>query len=227
MYSSVRHLRNMPSISESDQALLKEKKAAVIGCGGLGGYITEFLARAGVGHITVADGDIFDETNLNRQILCTEENIGGSKAEAAEKRIHAIDCEITVTTVKEFLTESNAVRILSGHDVVMDALDSVSARRLLGKVCSELDIPLIHGAVSGWNVQVSLIPPHSSGFQTLYSEEADTEQTVSCLSFVPAFCASVQAAEAIKLLTEKKPSLFGKLFSFDLLNMESFSVQIS
>ena len=110
--------------SRNQQEELASKKAAVIGCGGLGGYAAEMLARAGVGHITVCDGDVFDETNLNRQLLCTEAIIGMPKARAAAERINSINSEVKAEAFSCNLTEENAEEILKGCDVVIDALDS-------------------------------------------------------------------------------------------------------
>ena len=147
-----RYQRNIPSLSEEECALLAEKRVCVIGCGGLGGYVLEHLARIGVGHITAVDGDVFDESNLNRQILSSEALIGTPKADAAARHIGEINSMIQVHPVNCFLTEENAEELIMGHELVIDALYSTAARIILSAACTKQRITMIHGAVSGWNL---------------------------------------------------------------------------
>lgn len=214
-----RFTRNLGAITEKECAILKNKKVFIAGCGGLGGYIAEYLTRIGVGEIFACDGDCFDETNLNRQILSCEENIGKSKAYEAEKRAKAIVPGISFIPVAEFITEENAEKLISGCDIVMDALDSVKARKVLASACDKLSIPLVHGAIEGWFVQVSVAMPGSGLIDKLYPDEKENENK-SSLSFTPAFCASLQVAETIKLLLGREVSLKNKVLFADLLTNE-------
>ena len=211
--------RNIGAITEEECAVLKNKKVFVAGCGGLGGYIIEYLTRIGVGEIVACDGDCFDETTLNRQVLSCEDNIGKNKAEEAFKRAKAIFPEIVFTSVTEFITEENAEKLISGCDVVIDALDSVKARKVLASACNKLGIPLVHGAIEGWFAQVSVVMPGSTLIDKLYPDENENDNK-SSLSFTPAFCASLQVAEAVKLLLGREVSLENKVLFADLLTNE-------
>lgn len=220
MKDSMRYARNLGAITREEQTLLQSKRVCIVGCGGLGGYLAEFMARIGVGALTVIDGDRFDETNLNRQLLSAEDNIGHPKAAEAKRHIGRINTDLAVTAVEQFLTGGNAAALLAGHDVVLDALDSIPHRMLLQRVCAELGIPLIHGAVEGWFGQVTTVLPGDNSLSRLYpgcSGEAAPERAASTLSFAPACIASVQAAEAVKVLLGKEPSLRGKVLFADLL----------
>lgn len=194
----MRHSRNHPAISEAQQEKLKNSHVLVLGCGGLGGNIIENLVRLGAGHITAVDGDIFDESNLNRQILAIGETLGMNKALAAKKRARSIDPGIDFRAVEEFFTEANGHALLEGVDLVMDALDSIPARLLLEKLCAEKGVSIVHGAVQGWMAQVAVVRPGSGLLTRLYEGKGGGDK--SCLAFTPAFCAALQCAEAVKLL---------------------------
>ena len=212
------YARNVPALTEAECLLLQRKQAAVIGCGGLGGHLLELLARIGVGHLVAVDGDVFDETNLNRQLLSEVSLLGMKKAEAARRRLAQVNPRVEVHAVPVFLTEENAEELLRGCDVVLDGQDSAGARKSLSKVCEKLKIPLIHGAVSGWVAQAAISLPGDGLIDRLYPERADVPDK-SVLSFTPALCASVQAALCVKLLTGR-PVETGKLYYFDLLHQE-------
>lgn len=217
-----RYQRNLGPLTPEEQNRLRESRVCVIGCGGIGGYLIEHLGRIGVGHITAVDGDCFDVTNLNRQLLSTEANIGCAKALAARKRMEAVNPTVEVTAIEEFLTEENAVSILQGHDVVIDALDSISLRLLLQEVCAGLEIPLVHGAVDGWFAQVCTVLPGQDLLSRVYPSHTpgsrrEASPPVGTLPFVTGLVASVQVSEAIKLLLGKEPLLTGKILFADLL----------
>lgn len=211
-----RYQRNIPSLSEEECALLAEKRVCVIGCGGLGGYVLEHLARIGVGHITAVDGDVFDESNLNRQILSSEALIGTPKADAVARHIGEINSMIQVHPVNCFLTEENAEELIMGHDLVIDALDSPAARIILSAACTKQGITMIHGAVSGWNGQVAVIRPGSRFMENLY-QGAEPDRSPSTLSFTPAVAASIEVAEAVKVLCGRPTQLDSNMLFFDLL----------
>ena len=132
-----RYSRNLPALSRQEQELLHKKRVLVAGCGGLGGYITENLLRLGIGHITAVDGDSFDVSNLNRQLLATEATIGKSKAEAAKERATLVNPSVEFMAIGKYITPENAADTIAGHNIVIDALDSVSARLLLEDACAQ------------------------------------------------------------------------------------------
>ena len=213
-----RYSRNIPALTEEECALLQEKKIAVIGCGGLGGHIIELMARVGIGFIRAVDGDVFDETNLNRQLLSRVDNLGCSKAGAALQRVREINSQITVEAIPVFLTQDNAAELIRDCDAVVDALDNPESRRSLAKACTCAGIPYIYGAISGWIAQAAVSLPGDNLIQTLFPEGVAIRDK-SVLSFTPAMCASIQCALCIKLLTGR-PVENGTIYYFDLLNQE-------
>ncbi len=220
--SQERYLKNMNLLSAEENQRLKTFKVCVVGCGGLGGYVIELLGRMGIGSITAVDGDVFELSNLNRQLLSDEPSIGKSKAEAAVDRMAKVNSEIKVIAKTCFLTEQNGAEIISGHDLVFDALDNMSSRRILESLCSRCNIPLIHGAIGGWYAQVCTIMPGDFIFHKIYPEnmEKGIEAELGNPSFTPAMTASIQVSEGIKVLFGKGDILQNKLLTINLLNHE-------
>ncbi len=222
MSVSKRYARNKNTFSEEETTLLGQKRVFVAGCGGLGGFVIEELARLGVGHITAVDGDVFEETNLNRQLFSRMDTLGMSKAQAARERMEEVNPEITVTAIKTMITAENANTLLAGHDAVVDALDNTGARFALEKACEELGIPMIHGAIGGWYGQVAVIFPGDRLLESLYSqqEEKGAEVELGNPSFTPAVIASIEVAETAKVLLGKEEVLRNRLLTIDLLHHE-------
>ena len=213
-----RYTRNIPSLSEEEWIQISQKRVCVIGCGGLGGNIIEHLARIGVGAVTVVDGDTFDTSNLNRQLLSNPSNLGQSKAVCAAERIRLINPDVKVQVVEAFLDEDNASSILAGHDVVIDALDSPDARRILAKACAGLDLTMIHGAISGWCGQIAVLKPGSLLMDNLYGDRQSLSSAPSTLSFTPSVCASIEVSEAVKVMCGRETELYDHMLFFDLQN---------
>jgi len=222
MSVSERYQRNKKTFSEEETALLGQKRVFVAGCGGLGGFVIEELGRLGVGHLTAVDGDVFEVSNLNRQILSTMEVLGKSKAQTAKKRMEEVNPEITVMPITAMITGENALELLRGHDAVVDALDNTSARFALEKACEELGIPLIHGAIGGWYGQVAVVFPGDRLLEKLYTQEEEkgVETELGNPSFTPAVIASLQVAETAKVLLQKEGILKNRLLTVDLLQHE-------
>lgn len=217
-----RYLRNMNAISPAENQRLKDFHVVVVGCGGLGGYIIEMLARLGIGTLTVVDGDVFDETNLNRQILSTEQNIGTPKVEAAKERVALINSQVAVNAVHDLLSWQNGLEIVSGKDLVFDALDNVGSRLTLESLCETAGVPLVHGAIAGWFGQIAVVLP---GDQTLHSilpegVNQGIETELGNPAFTPALVASIEVAEGMKVLLGREDILRNKLLTIDLLNLE-------
>lgn len=214
-----RYERNTNALSAEENQRLAEFRACVIGCGGLGGYVIECLGRLGVGYITAVDGDVFEESNLNRQLFSDEKSIGISKAKAAAKRMKEVNSDVTVSAINMHVTDENCEIILKGHHIAIDALDNVETRRIVENAAQALKIPLVHGAIAGWYGQVCVILPGHPVFDTLYqrSSELGAENELGNLPFTAAATASVQAAEAVKVLLGKGSTLAGKLLTLDLM----------
>lgn len=219
-----RYSRNREAVGEAEQAILAESRVLVVGCGGLGGYLVEFLGRVGVGRITVVDGDVFEESNLNRQLFATADEIGRPKVDAAERRMRAVNPLVQLTPVCEMLTEENARGLLTGQQVAVDALDNIPARLLLGRTAAELGIPLVHGAIAGWRGHVCVVQPGDDTLHMLYDGAPDDgrgeEIYDGSLGFTAAAVASLQAAETVKLLLKRGMHRDRELLELDLLNGE-------
>ncbi len=215
-----RYSKNENMLSPEENRSLRKKKVAVVGCGGLGGHIIEQLARLGVGNITAIDGDVFEVTNLSRQLLSNVGNIGFPKALAAKKHIERVNPEINLVDVKEYITVENVDEILQGHDVICDALDSIGARKIVRKSADRLKIPMVFGAIAGWYGQVSTLFPGDKIFDNVYDtdENRGLEQELGNPSFAPALVASIEVAEILKILTQKGELLRNKLLVINTFN---------
>jgi len=226
-----RYLRNTNTLSQAECAALQEKRVCIVGCGGLGGHIIDTLGRLGVGRLTIVDGDVFEPSNLNRQLVSRESFLGKSKALSAAEYMKDVNSDIEVTPVQAFFTEENAADILAGQDLIMDALDSIKARRLLQEKCEERGIPIVHGAVSGWNGQVSVIYPGDRSFDRIYpsfasDEPYDPKTSPGNPSFIPPFVASLQCAEAVKVLLGRDGVLRKKLLFADLSQHQYITIDL-
>ncbi len=210
-----RYERNHPAISEAEQEILAGKRVLVAGCGGLGGYIIEFLGRIGVGHLTVVDGDVFAASNLNRQLLSNMETLGQPKPICAQERMQLVNPNVAVQPVSAFISEANAEELISGHDVVVDALDNGPSRVILAHAARKLKIPFVSGAISGWRGRVFVLMPDDAPADFLWSGE--TGISTGNLCFTASAAASVQSAETVKLLLGRPGQLHGRFLEFDLL----------
>lgn len=217
-----RYQRNIPALSERECLALREKRVLVVGCGGLGGHIIDMLARTGVGCLRVVDGDVFEATNLNRQLLSSVPVLGVSKANTAAQHIARVNPDVRVEAVEAFLTEENAAALVEGCDAVVDALDNIASRKLLASACEAAGIPYVYGAIAGWVAQAAVSMPGDGLIGKLFPEDVVIRDK-SVLSFTPAMCASVQAALCVKLLVGR-PVETGKILYFDLLNQEFESI---
>jgi len=225
-----RYKRNIGTFTEEGIALLAQKRVMVVGCGGLGGFVIETLGRSGVGHITAVDFDVFEESNLNRQLLSETPLIGTSKAIAARERMKRVNPLIHVEAIEAKLTEENMEDLIAGHDLVVDALDSLPVRRLLQAVCEKLGLPLVHGAIGGWYGQVSVIMPGDRILDKIYGAQAEkgVESALGTPGFTPAVVGSIQACETIKLLIGRgEQALCGKLLCIDLLTHEYITLNLA
>lgn len=214
-----RYDRNL-IISKDEQSKLKEKRIAVLGAGGLGGYVIEMTARMGVGELLIFDFDDFSESNLNRQIFATEKNLGNNKAFEAKKRLSEINSETKVEIVTEKLNKGEITARLEGCDVVVDCLDTVRDKLLLQRIAKELDMPMIHGAIGGWFGQVTTIMPGNDTLDIIYPDGEEPDNSDGNPSFTPAIIAGFQVSEVIKVLLGYEDILQRKLLAIDLFSNE-------
>ncbi|MPM21777.1 putative adenylyltransferase/sulfurtransferase MoeZ [bioreactor metagenome] len=216
-----RYSRNISTLTPEENEKLKYFKVCIVGCGGLGGYIIEMLARIGIGNLTVVDMDVFDESNLNRQILSCENNLGDSKVFEALKRINSINSDVKVSVVEDGFNEKNGIDVIRNHNVVVDALDNIESRLLLQEYCNKLNIPLVHGAIAGWFGQVCTIMPGDNTLNRIYKNNSvGVEKKLGNPSFTPANIASIQVSQVIKVLLSKGEILQNQMLVVDLLYNE-------
>ena len=218
-----RYQRNRRTLSTAGQLTLLRSGVAVVGCGGLGGYAIEQLARLGVGRLVVVDPDRFEEHNLNRQLLSSLADLGRAKVEAAVSRVAAINPAVTVIPHQLAFGAANGAGLLAGVGVVIDALDGISVRLELAAACSALGLPLVHGAIGGWYGHVATQFPGERVVERIYghcTEAKGVEQELGNPSFTPAVIASLQVAEACKVLLSAGLPLRGRHLHVDLWSME-------
>jgi molybdopterin/thiamine biosynthesis adenylyltransferase len=223
----VRYMRNAGSISTKDQLKLALSHVAIIGAGGLGGHIALACARTGIGRLTIADPDIFEESNLNRQILASAQTLGSNKALAAKKILASINPAVEVRAFPEALTEKNATEILSDADLAADALDSIPARMILAEACRKKNIALVHGAIAGFEGQVMTIFPQDPGLEFLYGNKTQgpcsqnsPEAVLGVPGVTPMLTAAIQTMEIIKILLGRNSVLKNCMLYADLENSE-------
>lgn len=222
-----RYIRNLGTIGLEGQAKLLRSTVAVVGQGGLGGYVTEALARMGVGRLILIDGDVFEEHNFNRQLLSAEGKLGTEKTQAAQQRIAKINSAVEVSGHAIMLTHENLPRLLKGADVVVDALDRLPIRLVLQDGAQALGIPMVHGSIAGFLGQVMTIFPGDPGLRSLYGDQGLPEQGLESQLGTPAATpmavAAWEAQEVVKILVGKGDLLRQRLLVMD---MESGSIEI-
>ena len=216
----LKYVGNVRTIGLPAMISLRRAKVAVIGCGGLGSMLVEILCRAGVGELILFDGDEFDESNLNRQINCTQETIGKNKAYCAKTRVLSIDPFTEVRAYPDFLRADNGKAALIGCACVCDALDNKKSRLLLEQVCGAIQVPIVHGAIGGSMLQAVVCPPGSGYFSALYGSGASEVNIPVGNLITPFLCATIQAAECIKHIAGIGDGLNGKLLCFDWMRYD-------
>ena len=214
-----RYERNQGTVGWEGQVKLLESTVAIVGCGGLGGWVIEGLARMGVGHLVIIDGDTFGESNLNRQALCTETNLGQPKTEAARERVARVNSATEVTVHPVMADEESMREMLARADVVVDALDTLPTRLVLQKVAQSLGIPVVHGAIGGYIGQVMTVFPGDGGLYALYGRgdvpERGIEAQLGNPAATPMMVAAWQIQEVIKILLGAGEPLRNRMLFMD------------
>ncbi len=223
-----RHLR-LPQIGLHGQRRLADARVLMIGAGGLGSPAAFYLAAAGVGHLRLVDDDVVDRSNLQRQILHTDDDVGVAKVVSAARRLGALNPTVEVEAVAERLSVGNVERLLQDVDVVIDGSDNFAARYLLNDACVKLAKPLVYGAVQQFEGQLSVFDAgrqrgQAPCYRCLFPEPPPAEFAPSCaeagvLGVLPGIIGLLQATEAIKLLLGIGESLAGRVLGFDALSM--------
>ncbi|WP_233883528.1 HesA/MoeB/ThiF family protein [Tenacibaculum piscium] len=219
-----RHLI-LEKIGSVGQLKLKNAKVLVIGAGGLGCPVLQYLTAAGVGTIGIIDDDVVDQSNLQRQILYTIDDIGVSKAETAAKRLSRLNPFVKFNVYKEQLTRLNAISLFEEYDVIVDGSDNFSTRYLTNDAAVITKKPLVYGAIFKFEGQVSVFNYKGSGtYRCLYPTPPKPDESPNCsqigvLGVLPGIIGSLQANETIKIICEIGDVLANKLLMYDTLTM--------
>lgn len=217
----LRYARNLTAFSLAEQARLLQSKAGLIGLGGLGGGLLECLVRSGVGVIHAADGDVFEESNLNRQLLSRLSALGRPKAAIAAERAAAVNPSVEFVARDVFLDRAGMEALLAGAQVAVDALGGLRDRPALAAAATGLGIPLVTGAVAGYTAIVATVLPGCPSPADLFGGGAgpSAEEVLGCPSSAVMAVAALQAAEVVRLLAGRPPALAGKALIIDLETM--------
>jgi adenylyltransferase/sulfurtransferase len=220
-----RHLI-LPEVGVEGQRRLLEGRVCLIGAGGLGCPLAQYLAAAGVGHLGIVDFDVVDASNLQRQVLYGASDVGRPKVEVARERIAAMNADVRVELHPVRLTSHNALEILGAYDVVVDGTDNFPTRYLSNDACVLLGKPNVHGSIFRFDGQATVFDARRGPcYRCLYPEPPPPGAVPSCaeggvLGVLPGLVALVQATEAVKLLTGIGEPLVGRLLQIDALRME-------
>lgn len=219
----VRYTRqiNLSEIGLDGQRALAQARVLVVGAGGLGAPVLYYLTAMGVGHIGIVDDDIVSETNLQRQILYTTEQIGQNKVDMAIERLKALNPLIDLQAYHTRLNEENASELIPQYDIIVDACDNYPTRLLMDTYSAQHNIPYIYGSVEGFEGQLSVFNTLGAGSYRDFAEEViglAPNRTVNVLGALPGVLGSLQAMEVVKLLVGCGTPLVGKLLSINLLN---------
>lgn len=221
----------LDEIGETGQLLLKQARVLIVGVGGLGSPIALYLAGAGVGTIGLIDDDTVSETNLQRQVLYSEPEIGLSKAEQAKLRLQALNSDIRVEAWNERLTPQNAECLIANYDIVVDGCDNFRTRYLINDTCVRLDKVYVYGAIREFDGQVSVFNYQGGpDYRTLFPDEKEMldmpHPSKAVLGVTPGVAGCVEASETMKVILGSPYVLSGKLWHIDLRSLESYVISL-
>ena len=222
----------LPQIDIAGQEKLNNAHAVIVGLGGLGSPVAMYLVTAGIGKLTLIDDDQVDQSNLQRQIIHTENSIGKKKVTSAKETIEALNPDCLVVTLDKRLNAKGFEHLLSDTDVLVDCCDNFETRFLLNKVCFKTKTPLVSGSAIRWEGQLTTftMEENTPCYQCLYDDNSSTDQTCSqngIVGPVVGIIGSMQALEAIKVITGAGELCDGELTLFDGLDMSFHKIKYS
>jgi adenylyltransferase/sulfurtransferase len=216
-----------PDFGTEGQKKLKNSHIVVAGIGGLGSLSSTYLACAGIGHITIIDNDFVEISNLNRQVLHWDENVGEKKVLSARKKLSKLNPTIEIAPVFEKITEDNVTDLIKGAQVVVDGMDNFKTRFVLNTGCVKEKIPFIHGGINGLFGEITtIIPDKTPCLACIYPKIADTEIPFPVFGATPSLIASIQVLETIKLIAGIGDLLTGKMLYIDATTMEFNFIEV-
>lgn len=210
----------IPEIGEEGQEKLKRARIVIAGVGGLGSPIALYLASSGIGMIRLIDNDVVDLSNLNRQILHWDRDIGRNKVDSAYEKISEQNPGIIVEAVRETIGEDNVSRLVGDCDLIVDAMDNLPTRYLLNKAAVKHKIPFFHGAVRGFEGRaMTVIPGETACLMCMYRGSVPTEK-FPVIGAAPAVIGAIQATEVIKYIVGQGNLLKNRILLYDGLDLE-------
>lgn len=227
----------LKEIGQLGQDKIAKAKVLVIGAGGLGCPALQYLAAAGVGTIGIVDFDVVELSNLQRQILYTVDDIGQSKAITAAKKLEALNPDITIKSYNFQITNKNALEILENYDIIIDGSDNFATRYLINDACVLLEKPLIYGAVLRFEGQIGVFNLEDeathikTNYRDLFPKPPDLDSAISCndvgvLGVIPGIIGTMQATEALKIITGIGKPLANKIISYNALENSFYDFEI-
>ncbi len=207
--------RMMKEIGDKGQERLSRATVAVVGCGGLGSPALTYLASAGIGKLILIDSDEVSLTNLNRQFLHGTKDIGRPKVISAKEKLLDMNGDIEIQGIQEKLTPENVERMIHGADVVLDCVDNIETRILLGRACLGKNIPLIEAGVQGFYGWLMSISRESACLECMGMEHMSIDSPVPIIGTTAGVVGTLQANECIKILLGMEENLFGKMLQYD------------
>ena len=208
------------NIGEEGQEKLKRARVFIAGAGGLGSPAAIYLTAAGVGMIRVVDHDRVELSNLNRQVLHWDEDVGKKKAASAAEKLKKINHEVKIEAIEETITDANVFQLIAGFDVLVDAMDNLPIRYLLNKAAIEKNIPFFHGAVYGFEGRaMTILPGITACLRCVYRGDLPKEK-IPVIGVTPAVIGCIQATEVIKYIVGIGELLKNRLLIYDGLDMK-------
>lgn len=222
-----RYARNLTAHSMQEQARLLRSRVVVVGLGGLGGHVLEILCRMGVGRINAADGDLFEQSNLNRQLLSSTLTMDRTKAAAALERVQLINPAVELYADGVYWDFNDMETVLAGADLAVDAMGGLDDRPALQRAAAGAGVPLVTAAIAGMSGYVATVLPGQVGPASLLGNGAAAEDILGSPGPSVAVAASLQCAEALRILCGQQPALGGRMLVFDLADMTFETMQIA
>ena len=219
----------LPEIGTEGQQKLRNARVLIVGVGGLGSPIALYLTGAGVGTIGLIDADTVSISNLQRQVLYTETEVGESKVVCAERRLKALNSEVNFETYQCMLTKENAEEIIGKYDIVADGTDNFATRFIISDVCERMNKTYVYGAIRALEGQLSVLCKGKATYRTLMSEDKMADMPnpdKSVVGTTPAVIGSMEANQIVQLICGYGTPLIDRLYTIDLRTLDSFIIDL-
>lgn len=221
----------LPEIGEEGQQKIRQARVLLVGVGGLGSPIALYLTASGIGHLGLMDDDVVSTSNLGRQVLYREDEVGQPKVECAARHLRAQNKDVEIIPHAFRLTKENADNLIGSYDIVIDGCDNHATRYLISDTCQRLGKPYIYAAIGGFQGQVAILchDEEACTYRTIYPDEQVTctfQAGKGVLGTIPAIVGSMATNEALKLIVGCGQTLINRLWTIDLLNLQTYIIHL-